>query len=77
MKSMAISAFKTHALQAIASVADDHESITITKHGKPLAQVIPFKSTGNKPVAGKLAASLVYEKDIETPIGTSLWEAAQ
>jgi prevent-host-death family protein len=77
MKSMAISAFKTHALQVIDTVATEHESITITKRGKPLAKVIPFTPAGNKPVPDKLAATLNYEKDIISPLGESLWEAAK
>lgn len=77
MKSMAISVFKAHALQVIDTVATEHESITITKRGKPLAKVIPFRSSGTKPVPGKLAKSLVYEKDILTPLGGALWEATR
>jgi prevent-host-death family protein len=77
MKSMAISAFKAHALQVIDTVANEHESITITKRGKPLVKVIPFSSAAGKPVPGKLAATLKYEKDIITPLGGALWEAAR
>jgi prevent-host-death family protein len=77
MKSMAISAFKAHALQVIDTVATEHESIMITKRGKPLAKVIPFTSAGNKPVPDKLAATLKYEKDILSPLGEGLWEAAK
>jgi prevent-host-death family protein len=77
MKSMAISAFKAHALHAIDTVANEHESIMITKRGKPLAKVVPFTSEENKPLPGKLAATLLYEKDIITPLGESEWEAAR
>ena len=77
MESMAISAFKAHALQVIEMVANNHESIIITKFGKPLVKVIPFSSTSSKPVPGKLAATLKYEKDIISPLGERLWEAAK
>jgi prevent-host-death family protein len=76
MKSMAISVFKAHALQVIDTVAKDHMSVLITKHGKPLAEVIPY-SAEKKPVPGKLASMLRFEKDIVAPLGGSLWEAAQ
>jgi prevent-host-death family protein len=77
MKSMAISEFKAHALKVIDGVANDHESIMITKRGKPLAQVVPFVSTENKPKAGKLASTFLFEHDIITPLGKAAWESAR
>lgn len=77
MKSMAISAFKAHALRVIDTVAKKHESVMITKRGKPLAKVIPFYKEGKKPVPGKLAHTLGFEKDIVAPLGRSLWEATR
>jgi prevent-host-death family protein len=75
MKSMAISTFKAHALQMIDTVATEHESIIITRHGKPLAKVIPFKSSEKNSTPGKLAETLLFEKDIITPLPESEWEA--
>jgi prevent-host-death family protein len=77
MKTMAISKFKTHALKVLNEVAKSQETIIITKRGKPLAQVIPYRTSEMKPTSGKLADAFVFEKDIITPLGEGLWEACQ
>jgi prevent-host-death family protein len=77
MTSMAISVFKAHALQAIGRVASSKVGLVITKRGKPVAQVIPYQSTDATLTPGKLASSLVFEKDIIAPLGSEMWEAAK
>jgi prevent-host-death family protein len=77
MKSMAISAFKAHALQVIDTVAKEHTSVVITRRGKPLAQVIPFRGADTKPKPGKLISALKYEKDIVSPLGGTMWGASR
>lgn len=77
MKKMAISIFKANALKIIDIVAKNHESIIITKRGKPMAELIPFRSSGKKPLPGKLSHSLVFEKDIITPLGEDMWESGR
>ncbi len=73
---MAISVFKARALQVINSVAREHASVIITKRGKPLAQVVPFHTSDRKSKPGRLASTLIYEKDIVSPLGESMWEAS-
>ena len=41
MKTMAAGSFKTHCLAAIDEVNAKHETIVITKHGKPMAKLVP------------------------------------
>ncbi len=77
MRTMAISDFKKHALKVLNEVAYSQETIVITKRGKPLAEVVPYRTSEIKPIPGKLADSFVYEKDIVTPLGEELWEACQ
>jgi prevent-host-death family protein len=77
MKTIAISEFKAHALNVINDVAKCQEPIVITKRGKPLAHVVPYRKSEMKPTPGKLADTFVFEKDIITPIGEGLWEACQ
>ena len=77
MKTMAISMFKAHALQAVGRVASSREGIVITKRGKPLAQVVPYQPVSASPTSGKLAAALVFEKDIVSPLGAEMWEASR
>jgi prevent-host-death family protein len=77
MKTMAISEFKAHALKVLNEVAKSQETIVITKRGKPLAQVVPYRKTEMKPTPGKLADALVFEKDIITPLDERMWEACK
>ena len=77
MKTLAISEFKAHALKVLNDVAKSQETIVITKRGKPLAQVAPYRNSVMKPAPGKLADAFVFEKDIVTPLGEEVWEACQ
>jgi prevent-host-death family protein len=77
MKTMGISKFKTHALKILDQVAKLQEGIIITKRGKPLAQVIPFRSENENPKPGKLSDYLVFEKDIVSPLGEEMWDVCK
>ena len=79
MDTMGISEFKAHALRILDFIAKSHESLIITKRGKPLVKILPCTSdineTDSKP--GKLAHTLVFEKDILSPLNEDMWEACQ
>ena len=77
MKKMAISEFKAHALRVMTEVSKSQEAIIITKRGKPLVQVVPYRKSEMKSEPGKLADAFVFEKDIITPLGEELWESAK
>jgi prevent-host-death family protein len=77
MKTMAISDFKAHSLQVLGRVARTKEPVVVTKRGKPLVEVIPFRHNDESPAPGKLSASLVFEKDIVSPLGESIWGACK
>ena len=77
MKTMPISHFKTHALKILDQVAKTQENVVITKRGKPLAQITPYRSSDSDPKPGKLADTLVFEKDIVSPFGEDMWEAGK
>ena len=77
MKTMAISKFKAYALKILDQVAKTQESIVITKRGKPLAEVVPFRKSDKNPVPCKLADTLVFEKDIVSPLGEDMWDACK
>jgi len=77
MKTMAISQFKARALKVLSEVAESQEPVVITRRGKPLAQVVPYRKSETKPKPGKLADSFVFEKDIVSPLGEAMWEACQ
>ena len=77
MKTMAISEFKAHALDVLGQVAKSKQSVVVTKRGKPIVEVVPFRGVDDAPVPGKLAETLVFEKDIISPIGEAEWNAAR
>jgi prevent-host-death family protein len=77
MQTMGISQFKSHALKIIDEVARTKEAIVITKRGKPLAQIIPYRDSRSNHVPGKLADALVFENDIVSPLGEQMWDAAK
>ena len=65
MKTMAITDFKTHALQVLGEVAETREPVVVTKRGKPLAEIIPFAE--KKPSPGQLAETLVLNDTLKKP----------
>ena len=77
MKTMAISEFKAHCLQVFGRVARTKETVVVTKRGKPLVEVIPFRHSDESPAPGKLSETLVFEKDIVSPLGQSIWSACK
>ncbi len=77
METMGISQFKAHALKLLDQVAKSQVGIIITKRGKPLARVIPYRSSEMKPEPGKLSEHLVFEKDIVNPLGEDMWDACK
>lgn len=65
--------FKAKCLQLMDDVDEKHISITITKHGKPVAQLVPIDTT---PVSafGCLKDTVAVQSDILKPIDVE-WEA--
>ncbi len=73
MKTMAINEFKTHCRQVFGRVARTNETVVATKRDEPLVEVIPFRHNDESPMPGKLSETLVFEKDIVSPLGESIW----
>lgn len=73
MKTVPAGQFKTHCLSLLNEVTKTHESLIITKYGKPVARVVPFlpaSESGENP----LKNSIVFEKDLIGPIDVA-WGA--
>jgi prevent-host-death family protein len=47
MKKMAAGSFKTHCLAIMDEVQAKHETVVITKHGKPVAKLVPVEAQGD------------------------------
>jgi prevent-host-death family protein len=63
--------FKAICLGLLDQVARTGESMVITKHGKPVARLVPMK----KPKVHRLRGSVIKEKDIMAPIHAT-WDVS-
>jgi prevent-host-death family protein len=73
MKTIQAGTFKAKCLALLDEVAQTHESLVITKYGKPVAKLVPFdteKESGEMP----LRNLATYVGDIISPIDDE-WEA--
>ncbi len=77
MRTMPVSQFRAKASAAIERVTRTGEGLVVTKRGVPVAQVIPFCSPPADAAPGGLAHTLVFEKDIVSPLGREAWVAAR
>ena len=73
VKTVAAGVFKAKCLQMLDEVAETRESLLITKHGKPVAQVVPL---AREPfdIIGAMRGSVLWEGDIISPLEDE-WEA--
>jgi len=76
-QTISVSDFKAKALQLLDDVARSGRELIITRRGKPLARVSPYRSKQDERVAGSLADTLIFEGDIISPMGPDDWEAAK
>ena len=79
MQSMGISEFKAKALKILDLIAKSHEGLIVTKRGKPLVKILPCNGDeqATEFKAGQLADTLVFEKDLVSPLGQESWESCQ
>jgi prevent-host-death family protein len=70
MKTMPAGKFKAQCLAVIDDVHDKHEEVVITKHGKPMARLVPIEKDGNNPdsIFGFLRGKVTIVGDIVGPI---------
>ncbi len=68
MRSFSVSKFKAHALAILKGVAETGEGVLVTKRGKPLARVVPWRDAETASRAGKLAGAIAFEEDIVSPL---------
>ncbi len=66
MKKMAAGSFKTNCLAIMDEVQARHETVVITKHGKPVAKLVPV-NTDTDEIYDFLAGQGVVNGDIVSP----------
>ncbi|MEX2153854.1 MAG: type II toxin-antitoxin system Phd/YefM family antitoxin [Gemmatimonadaceae bacterium] len=65
--------FKAKCLKVMETVRATGEEVVITKHGKPVARLVPVTYV-SRPFFGRNAGMTVFEGDMITPIDVE-WEA--
>jgi prevent-host-death family protein len=66
MKKMAAGSFKTNCLAVMDEVRAKHETVVITKHGKPVAKLVPV-NTETDEIYNFLAGKGTVEGDVIPP----------
>lgn len=68
--------FKAKCLGLMDHVNEYHEEVVITKHGKPVARLVPVSPVANRPLFGFMGGTLTITGDITSPIDAS-WNAME
>jgi prevent-host-death family protein len=66
MKKMAAGVFKANCLAVMDDVQAKHETIVITKHGKPVAKLVPVEPQGDD-IFGFLRGKVTITGDVVSP----------
>ena len=66
MKKMAAGAFKTNCLAVMDEVQSKRETVIITKHGKPVAKLVPVEPQGDD-IFGFLRGKATIIGDVISP----------
>ncbi len=74
MKTIGAGKFKAQCLALLDEVAREHETILVTKRGKPVAKVVAVTEQ-KADLRERLRGSILREKDIVSPVPLT-WEAA-
>jgi len=77
MKSMTVTEFKAQVLKAITLVAGSKESLVLTRRGKPVVEVQPYRKPSGNVSPGQLAHFFRFEDDILSPLGEEMWDATR
>ena len=68
------SQFKAHCARVIEQVANEKASVVITKHGQPVAKLVPAETDGADTLFGFARGSLVVRGDVVAPVEEA-WDA--
>ena len=68
MRTMAAGKFKAQCLGVIDEVQSKREPVLLTKHGKPVAKLVPLQFEGEDPIFGFYKGKLEIKGDITAPI---------
>jgi prevent-host-death family protein len=75
MQTIQASKFKANCLALMDQVARTGETILVTKHGRPVAELRPHRRPRARSLIGLHKGRVKIRGDIVAPIGAELWEA--
>ena len=67
--------FKAHCLRILDEVERTGEPVTITKRGKPVAEVKPVQAERHRPMFGFLKGTVTIHGDLDGPAYDGPWNA--
>lgn len=68
--------FKAQCLQLMDLVHDTHQRVVITKHGRPVAQLVAVERGKPRPVFGRLRGRIESSSDVTGPL-PDVWPKGQ
>jgi prevent-host-death family protein len=66
--------FKAHCLALLDQVAQDRVALVVTKHGRPVAKLVPYEEEAPGQAFGILAGTVKAADDLTAPTGEA-WKA--
>lgn len=69
-----ITEFKAHCLEIVETVRRKRSSVVISKHGKPVARIVPIDSEAAPSLYGSMKGTVRILGDIISPIAVE-WDA--
>jgi prevent-host-death family protein len=73
-KSISASKAKTHLLELLKDVDVNHQEVTITKRGRPIARLVPVEPQPARDIFGYMKGTFKITGDIVSP-EPDIWEA--
>jgi prevent-host-death family protein len=73
-KTVAASEFKAHCLALLEEVRHTRQSLLVTRHGKPVAEIFPYVPQGAGSV-NPLKGSILSQDDLISPLDEK-WDSA-
>jgi prevent-host-death family protein len=75
-KTVAATQFKAECLRLIDEMSRDHQSVTITKRGRPVATLTPIAPNANRSIIGAMAGSVAgYDDPFAPAVDPMEWNA--
>lgn len=77
MKKIPVAEFIARGERGLRELLRSADTIVLTDSGKPVARIEPIPQREGKNLPGKLKHTLVSMKDVVSPLGAEMWEAAR